>query len=84
MDGRAGNQADQEQKVTRRDILKTGVVSGLGLSTATLTAMGRPTLSAAGVIYGGMLWCYASPETWDPHLAALLGRWLPSAPCTTK
>jgi len=53
MDRRAGNQADQEPQGTRRDILKAGVVSGLGLSAATLTAMGRPTLSAAGVIYGG-------------------------------
>src|SRR5438093_9856058 len=50
---RAGNQADQEQKVTRRDILKTGVASGLGFSATTLTVLGRPTLSAAGGIYGG-------------------------------
>jgi len=75
MDGRAGNQADQEQQVTRRDILKTGVVSGLGLSAATLTAMGRPTLSAAGGIYGGhaVVLNYAYPEIWDPHLAGTLG-----------
>ncbi len=75
MDRRAGNQVDQEQQLTRRDILKTGVVSGLGLSAATLTALGRPTLSAAGGIYGGhaVVLNYAYPEIWDPHLAGTLG-----------
>ena len=83
---RAGHPADHEQQVTRRDILRIGVASGLGFSATTLTVLGRPSLSAAGGIYGAVLWCSIMPTlkfgtlTW----LALLGRWLLSAPCITK
>jgi len=63
------------KQVTRRDLLKTGVVGGLGLSAATLTVLSRPPCSAVQGRYGGhaVVLNYAYPEIWDPHLAGTLG-----------
>jgi peptide/nickel transport system substrate-binding protein len=71
MSKRAGQERDDERKVTRRDILQ----AGLGLGAASLAAAVRPTTMAVAAGGGGhaTILNYAYPEVWDPHLAGTLG-----------
>jgi peptide/nickel transport system substrate-binding protein len=69
----AGKQGDGRRKVTRRGLLKTGLVAGLGLGAASLTAVATPTRAAGGV-YGGhaTILNVGYPEAWDPHVGGNL------------
>jgi peptide/nickel transport system substrate-binding protein len=68
--------ANETMRLTRRETLKTGLVTGLGLSAATLPGMVWPqAATAAEPVYGGQatVMNYGYPEVWDPHLAGTLG-----------
>src|SRR5262245_47673651 len=73
MQRRVGSQRDGVRGVSRRDVLKTGVVAGLGLGLTSLLAA-TPTPTVASSVYGGhvTVLSYAFPEAWDPHLAGTL------------
>src|SRR5262249_34810018 len=73
MHRRASNQKDDGREVTRRDVLKTGVAAGLGLSVASLTAA-TPTSTGAAPAYGGhaTVLSYAFPEAGDPPMGGNL------------
>jgi peptide/nickel transport system substrate-binding protein len=72
MTRQAPNQGYGDHAVTRRAILTTGAVAGLG--TAALTVLGAPSLTAATGVYGGhaTILSYAFPEAWDPHVGGNL------------
>lgn len=71
MNGRAGDQRDQACDITRRDSLKRGLVAGLGLGAAALTARPLPPMAKAAGVSGGhaTILNVGYPEGWDPHLA---------------
>jgi peptide/nickel transport system substrate-binding protein len=75
MHGQAGNHGVYKHPVTRRDVLKTGLTTGLGLgTTALLGATSLPRTAAAAPVYGGHLTVLNAgyPEVWDPHIAGTL------------
>jgi ABC-type transport system substrate-binding protein len=71
----AGDEEGVNREVTRRNVLKGGLTTGLGLGATTLMGAARPSVAAAAPVYGGhaVVLNYAYPETWDPHLAGTLG-----------
>ena len=72
MGGYTSTQRESCHKVTRRRVLKTGVVGGLGCGAAALLAMVMPPRhAAAGGVYGGhaTILNVGYPEVWDPHIA---------------
>ena len=75
MHRQAGNHAVDGCGITRRDVLQTGLATGLGLGTAALLeATSRPRIAAAAPVYGGHLTVLnvGYPEVWDPHMAGTL------------
>jgi peptide/nickel transport system substrate-binding protein len=75
MHRQAGNHAVDGCGITRRDILQTGLATGLGLGTAALLgATSRPPIAAAAPVSGGHLTVLNAgyPEVWDPHMAGTL------------
>ena len=75
MNRQAGSAGDGGREVTRRGLLKTGLVAGLGLGAASLAAVTTPTrAAAAGVVYGGhaTILNVGYPEAWDPHVGGNL------------
>jgi peptide/nickel transport system substrate-binding protein len=75
MHRQAGNHAVDGCGITRRDVLQTGLATGLGLGTAVLLgATSRPRIAAAAPVYGGHLTVLNAgyPEVWDPHMAGTL------------
>src|SRR5262247_1599698 len=69
----ASDEEGVNREVTRRNVLKGGLTTGLGLGATAL--MGAARLSAAAPVYGGHLTILnaAYPEVWDPHLAGTIG-----------
>ncbi len=74
MDRQAGEAGKQAHKVTRRGVLKTGLIGGLGLSTVSLTPIGTSPSTAAQPVYGGHanILNVGYPEVWDPHIAGTI------------
>ena len=76
MNGRAGNATRGTLKQTRRDVLKTGLVTGFSLGAASLVAsLSAATADAASQgVYGGhaTVLHVGYPEVWDPHIAGTL------------
>lgn len=72
MNGRVDTNRNKAVEVTRRDVLKTSLATGLG-ATPLMTPV-RPASAAPGR-RGGHAYVlnYAYPEVWDPHIAGTLG-----------
>jgi hypothetical protein len=63
--------------MSRREVLKTGLTTGLGIGMAAFTGAVLPTtgVEAQQPVHGGQATVinYGYPEVWDPHLAGTLG-----------
>ncbi len=73
MSTHSGINGGRAQEATRRQVLQTGMATGLGLGAAALTTAVAPVAEAEPV-YGGhaVVLNYAYPEVWDPHKAGTL------------
>ena len=71
MQSQASSASNHGRQVTRRDVLKTSLATGLG---ATALRAAAPAPAAAAGVYGGHAFVlnYAYPEVWDPHIAGTL------------
>src|SRR5215471_1879518 len=71
----ASDEEDVHREVTRRNVLKGGLTTGLGLGATALMGAARLSAAAAAPMYGGHLTILnvAYPEVWDPHLAGSIG-----------
>src|SRR5262244_1329969 len=70
----ASDEEDVHREVTRRNVLKGGLTTGLGLGATALMGAARPSAAAAVPVSGGHLTILsvAYPEVWDPHLAGMV------------
>jgi peptide/nickel transport system substrate-binding protein len=73
---RAEQRSNRHPEITRREVLKTGAVTGVGIGAALTGAMApTPAVAQGKPVYGGQATVinYGYPEVWDPHLAGTLG-----------
>jgi peptide/nickel transport system substrate-binding protein len=69
-----GGHEHEGHRVRRRDVLKTGLATGVGLGAAALTTSTSALAAETQGVYGGhaTVLHVGYPEVWDPHIAGTL------------